>query len=201
MEKYRKYIFWGIIGILLCFSGCSSYVSYNSMVSMEEDVAGRWSQVENVYQRRMDLIPNLVNTVKGEANFEKSTLDAVISARASATQVKIDPTNLTPESLKAFEAAQGNLGSTLSRLLVTMEQYPNLKSNEAFNQLMSQIEGTENRITVERREFNTSVQEYNKYIRRFPKNIWAGMFGFEKKGYFEADKGAEKAPTVNFDTK
>lgn len=201
MEKYRKYIVWGIVGIVLCFSGCSSYVSYNSMVSMDETVSSKWSQVENVYQRRMDLIPNLVNTVQGVANFEKSTLDAVISARASATQVKIDPTNLTPESLKAFEAAQGQLGTTLSRLLMTTENYPNLKSNEAFNQLMSQLEGTENRITVERREFNLAVQDYNKYIRKFPKNIWAGMFGFEKKGYFEADKGADKAPTVKFDTK
>jgi LemA protein len=166
---------------------------------MEETVTAKWSQVENVYQRRSDLIPNLVNTVKTEANFEKSTLEAVIQARASATQVKIDPTNLTPESMKAFEAAQGQLGTTLSRLLVTMEQYPNLKSNEAFNQLMSQLEGTENRITVERREFNIAVQDYNKYIRRFPKNVWAGMFGFQTKAYFQADKGAEKTPTVNFD--
>lgn len=199
MENYRKYIFWGVIGFVLFFTGCSSYVSYNNMVSMEETVTAKWSQVENVYQRRSDLIPNLVNTVKAEANFEKSTLDAVIQARASATQVKIDPTNLTPESMKAFEAAQGQLGTTLSRLLVTMEQYPNLKSNEAFNQLMSQLEGTENRITVERREFNIAVQDYNKYIRRFPKNVWAGMFGFQTKAYFQADKGAEKAPTVNFD--
>lgn len=198
MENYRKYIFWGIVGFISLVTGCSSYSSYNNMVSMEEDVTSRWGQVENVYQRRSDLIPNLVNTVKGEANFEKGTLEAVIQARASATQVKIDPSNLTPESMAKFEAAQGNLGSSLSRLLVTMEQYPNLKSNEAFQGLMSQIEGSENRISVERREFNKAVQEYNKYVRRFPKNLWASIFSFQTKAYFAADKGAEKAPEVKF---
>lgn len=198
MENYRKYILWGVLGLFLLISGCSALNTYNGMVSLGEDVTGKWSQVENVYQRRSDLIPNLVNTVKAEANFEKSTLTAVVEARASATQVKIDPTNITAESLKEFESAQGQLGTTLSRLLMTVEQYPDLKSNQAFNDLMTQLEGAENRITVERREFNISVQEYNKYIKRFPANMWAGIFGFESKVYFESDSGAENVPTVEF---
>ncbi|MEP7171042.1 MAG: LemA family protein, partial [Bacteroidota bacterium] len=148
--------------------------------------------------RRMDLIPNLVNTVKGYADFEKSTLTAVIEARASATQVKVDPKNLTPEALQKFQEAQGQLGSALGRLLVVAEQYPNLKANENFLELQSQLEGTENRIAVERNKFNESAKEFNIYVRRFPQNILAGMYGFKNKAYFESDKGAEKAPQVKF---
>jgi LemA protein len=172
--------------------------TYNNMVSREEGVTSAWSQVENVYQRRLDLIPNLVNTVKGAADFEKSTLTAVIEARANATQVKVDPKNLTAEQLGKFQAAQGELSSALGRLMVVVEQYPQLKANQNFLELQSQLEGTENRITVERQKFNEVVQEYNKYIRSFPQTILAGMYGFTQKAYFAADKGAEKAPKVEF---
>lgn len=175
--------------------GCS----YNGMVKKQEAVESAWSQVENVYQRRADLIPNLVNTVKGAANFEKETLEAVIQARASATQVKVDPTNLDPASLQKFEQAQTGLSSALSRLLVSVERYPELKANQNFRDLQVQLEGTENRISEERRKFNLVVQEYNSSIRSFPNNLMAGMFGFEKKAYFEAiTEGAEKAPEVSF---
>jgi LemA protein len=146
----------------------------------------------------MDLIPNLVNTVKGYADFEKTTLTQVIEARAKATQVSIKPENLNAQSMQQFQAAQGQLSGALSRLLVTVEQYPNLKANENFLDLQKQLEGTENRIAVERRKFNELAQDYNTFIRSFPKNIWANMFGFEKKTYFEAEQGAEKAPKVNF---
>lgn len=168
------------------------------MVQKEEAVTAQWGNVENVYQRRMDLIPNLVNTVKGYADFEKQTLTQVIEARAKATQVKISPDNLNAESLKQFQSAQGDLSSALSRLMVVVEKYPDLKANQNFLDLQAQLEGTENRIAVERRKFNEMAQDYNTYIRKFPKNIWASMFGFEKKAYFEAEKGAEKAPTVQF---
>jgi LemA protein len=172
--------------------------TYNNMVSREEGVTSAWSQVENVYQRRLDLIPNLVNTVKGAADFEKSTLTAVIEARANATQVKVDPKNLSAEQLGKFQAAQGELSSALGRLMVVVEQYPQLKANQNFLELQSQLEGTENRITVERQKFNEVVQEYNKYIRSFPQTILAGMYGFTQKAYFSSDKGAEKAPKVEF---
>ncbi|MCB0820423.1 MAG: LemA family protein [Bacteroidetes bacterium] len=181
----------GILGM----GGCA----YNGMVKKQEAVESAWSQVENVYQRRADLIPNLVNTVKGAANFEKETLEAVIQARASATQVKVDPTNLDPASLQKFEQAQTGLSSALSRLLVSVERYPELKANQNFRDLQVQLEGTENRITEERRKFNLVVQAYNSSIRSFPNNLMAGMFGFEKKAYFEAiTEGAEKAPEVSF---
>lgn len=172
--------------------------SYNSMVQREEQVTSAWSQVENVYQRRLDLIPNLVATVKGAADFEKSTLTAVIEARASATQVKVDPKNLTPEALQKFQSAQGELSSALGRLMVVAEQYPQLKANQNFLELQSQLEGTENRITVERQKFNDVVMDYNKYVRSFPQVMLAGMYGFKEKAYFEADKGADKAPKVQF---
>ncbi len=172
--------------------------SYNSMVQREEQVTSAWSQVENVYQRRLDLIPNLVATVKGAADFEKSTLTAVIEARASATQVKVDPKNLTPEALQKFQAAQGELSSALGRLMVVAEQYPQLKANQNFLELQSQLEGTENRITVERQKFNDIVMDYNKYVRSFPQVLLAGMYGFKEKAYFQADKGAENAPKVQF---
>ena len=168
------------------------------MVQKDEAVKSQWGTVESAYQRRMDLIPNLVNTVKGYADFEKTTLTQVIEARAKATQVSINPDKLDAQSMKQFQAAQGELSGALSRLLVTVEQYPNLKANENFLDLQKQLEGTENRIAVERRKFNEIVQDYNSFIRSFPKNIWANIFGFEKKAYFEADEGAEKAPKVNF---
>lgn len=172
--------------------------SYNNMVTREEGVTSAWAQVENVYQRRADLIPNLVNTVKGYAQFEQETLTKVIEARAKATSITVDPKNLTPEKLAEFQAAQGELSNALGRLLVSVERYPDLKANQNFLDLQSQLEGTENRITVERQKFNEVVQGYNTYIRRFPQNLLAGMYGFENKGYFEAKAGAEEAPQVQF---
>lgn len=184
-----------IVLAIFGMGGCA----YNGMVQKQEAVKSAWSQVENVYQRRSDLIPNLVNTVKGAANFEKETLTAVIQARASATQVKIDPSNLNAESMQKFEQAQSGVSSALSRLLVSVERYPELKANQNFRDLQVQLEGTENRITEERRKFNLVVQEYNGSIRSFPNNIMAGMFGFTEKAYFEAiTPGAEKAPEVSF---
>ncbi len=173
--------------------------TYNTMVTMDEGVTASWAQVENVYQRRADLIPNLVNTVKGYAAHEQSTLEGVIEARAKATSVNINPENLTAESLQQFQNAQTGLSSALSKLMVVVERYPDLKANQNFLDLQAQLEGTENRIAVERRKFNESAQSFNTYIRKFPKNIYANIFGFEKKAYFEAEKGAEKAPEVNFD--
>lgn len=172
---------------------------YNGLVRKDEAAQAAWSQVENVYQRRMDLVPNLVNTVKGSADFERSTLQDVVEARAAATQVKVDAENLTSENIANFQKAQDALGSSLSRLLVTVERYPDLKSSQNFRDLQAQLEGTENRIAVERKNFNEAVRSYNTAIRRFPRNIVAGMFGFEKKGYFEAAQGAENAPEVSFD--
>ena len=172
--------------------------TYNKMVAADETVANAWSQVENVYQRRLDLIPNLVATVKGAADFEQTTLTKVIEARASATQVRVDPKNLTPEALQKFQEAQGQLSSALGRLMVVAEQYPNLKANQNFLDLQSQLEGTENRITVERMKFNDAAQAFNTYVRKFPQNLIAGMFGFSRKAYFEAEKGAAKPPQVDF---
>lgn len=172
--------------------------TYNSMVERDVQVQNSWSQVENVYQRRLDLIPNLVNTVKGAAEFEKSTLTAVIEARASATQIKIDPKNITPEQLAKFQQSQGELSSALGRLMVVAEQYPQLKANQNFLELQAQLEGTENRITVERQKFNDSVQSFNAYVRKFPQVLLAGMFGFKEKAFFAAEKGAAKAPEVKF---
>jgi len=171
---------------------------FNGMVTAEETVTKTWANVESQYQRRSDLIPNLVSTVKGYAGHESSTLTAVIEARAKATQTTIDPTNMTPESMAKYQAAQTAVGSTLNRLLVSVEQYPNLKANQNFLELQAQLEGTENRISVERQRFNEAAQGYNVMIRRFPKNILAGMFGFEKKVYFEAEESAAKAPEVKF---
>lgn len=175
-----------------------SSCGYNKMVSLDEGVTSQWANVENVYQRRLDLIPNLVETVKGYADFEQQTLTAVIEARAKATQVTINPDNLNEQNIKQFQAAQGELSGALSRLLVTVEQYPNLKANQNFLDLQAQLEGTENRIAVERRKFNESVQAYNAYIRKFPQVIYSGWFGFEKKAYFEADADAKNAPKVDF---
>ena len=168
------------------------------MVDLDEQVQSQWAQVQNVYQRRADLIPNLVASVKGAANFEKETLTAVMEARASATQVKVDPANLTPEAIAKFNQAQGQLGAALGRLMMVTENYPQLKANQNFLELQAQIEGSENRITVERQKFNEVTQVYNSKIRSFPNNLTAAMFGFEKKGYFEADAASQKAPKVEF---
>jgi len=171
---------------------------YNNMVNKEETCSQAWANVENAYQRRADLIPNLVKAVQGAADFEKKTLEAVINARAKATSVQVDPSNLTEESIAKFQAAQDELSSALSRLLVTIERYPELKANQNFLELQSQLEGTENRIAVERNKYNETVQDYNSYIRKFPNNIVAGICNFDKKGYFKAAEGADKAPEVEF---
>lgn len=189
---------WIIIIAVIAVIAIYGVSSYNSMVSQEEAVGTAWSNVENQYQRRADLIPNLVNTVKGYAAHEKETFDAVVSARAKATQTTVSIDDLTPEKMEAYQRAQGEVGSALSRLLAITENYPELKANENFQTLQAQLEGTENRISVERRNFNDVARAYNTSIRRFPKNIFAGMFGFEKRPYFEAQEGAEKAPEVKF---
>jgi len=168
------------------------------MVQMDENVKAKWGAVESQYQRRADLIPNLVNTVKGVANFEKSTLVDVTEARAKATAITVDPTKLTPETIQKYQAAQGQLSTALGRLLVASENYPQLRANDNFTALQAQLEGTENRINVARLDFNQAVQDYNSKIRSFPANITAKMFGFTEKGYFQADAGDNKAPTVQF---
>lgn len=195
MKKFKSIIL-GVCAsaALLVNTSCG----YNTMVEKEEGVDKAWSQVENVYQRRADLIPNLVSTVKGYAAHESQTLESVVEARAKATQMTIDPAQLSPESIEKFQAAQGQLSQALGKLLAITENYPDLKANENFLQLQAQLEGTENRIAVERRNFNEAAQSYNTYIRKFPNNITAGIFGFEKKPYFKAEEGAEKAPKVEF---
>lgn len=189
-----------LIIIVIIFVSLFSWVkgTYNTMVTQDESVKTAWSQVENQYQRRMDLIPNLVNTVKGYATHEKETLEGVISARSEATKTTIDPSNLDEASLQRFQAAQGELSSALSRLMVVVERYPELKANQNFSELQAQLEGTENRITVERKRFNEVAQAYNTYIRSFPNNLLASMFGFQTKAYFTAESGSEKAPKVEF---
>ncbi|HHH52750.1 MAG TPA: LemA family protein [Bacteroidetes bacterium] len=184
-----------ILALLLFFGGCNSY---NSFVDKDQNVQTAWSKVQSAYQRRADLIPNLVNTVKGYADFEKSTLTEVVNARAKATSMNIDASKLTPEAIQQFQSAQSGLSSALSRLLVTVERYPDLKANKNFLELQSQLEGTENRIKVARDKFNEEVKNYNKSVKKFPGNLFAGIFGFKEKPYFEADKGAEKAPEVKF---
>lgn len=187
-------IFIGVIVVIVLWA----ISGYNSLVNMDEGVTNKWSNVETQYQRRADLIPNLVNTVKGYAKHESQTLEAVMQARSQATQVKIDPSNCTPEQLAAYQKAQGDVTSALGKLLAITENYPDLKANQNFLELQSQLEGTENRITVARKDFNDAANVYNAAIRRFPKNILAGIFGFEKHAYFEAEAGAEKAPKVEF---
>ena len=172
--------------------------AYNSMVKQREAVNTAWSNVENTYQRRADLIPNLVSTVKGYAKHEQSTLEGVVEARAKATQIKVDPANLDEASLKKFNDAQGELGSALGKLLMIQENYPNLKANENFLELQSQLEGTENRINVARSNFNDTAKNYNTYLQKFPNNVISGLFGFKTKPYFEASAGAETAPKVEF---
>jgi LemA protein len=187
----------GFFLLLAGFAGCG----YNGMVNKEEAVESAWAQVENQYQRRSDLIPNIVNTVKGSANFEQSTLTAVVEARAKATSVTIDPKNLSEEELGKFDQAQGELSRALGRLMMITENYPELKSVQAFRDLTVQLEGTENRIAIERKNFNSVVQTYNSTIRRFPNNIVAGIFGFDKKGYFKSAEGSDVAPKVDFGAK
>ena len=195
-----KPVYIALIAILAFFLIIFMWVKgvYNNIVTQDEAVTAQWHQVETQYQQRLDLIPNLVNTVKGYANFEKSTLTDVIQARAKATSVTIDPSHMTAENMQQFQAAQGQLSSSLSRLLVTVEQYPDLKANQNFLELQAQLEGMEHRIATERRRFNEVAQNFNTYIRRFPQNIFAGMFGFQTRAYFTSDEAASKAPEVKF---
>jgi LemA protein len=172
--------------------------SYNGLVGKDEAINGQWAQVEASYQRRSDLIPNLVNTVKGYADFEQETLTKVIEARSKATSIQVDPSNLSPEAIGNFQKAQDGLSGALSRLLVTIERYPDLKANQNFRDLQAELTNTENKIAFERNKFNRVVQEFNGKIRRFPTNVIGSLFGFEKRGYFESDEGSEKAPEVQF---
>ncbi|MES2379776.1 MAG: LemA family protein [Bacteroidota bacterium] len=181
--------------ILLIFNACGSY---NKMNERRAETESAWAKVQSAYQRRLDLIPNLVATVKGAANFEQKTLTDVIEARAKASSIQVDPDKLTPENIKKFQGAQGELSQALGRLMVVSEQYPQLRATQNFSELQSQIEGTENRIKVERDNFNDAVKNYNVYIRNFPQVLYSGALGFEKRGFFEADAAAEKAPEVKF---
>ena len=194
MKTVKSLIYVLSFGSLMFLSSCG----YNGGIERDERVSGAWGQVQNVYQRRADLIPNLVNTVKGFATQEKEVLIGVIEARAKATSVNIDASKLTPENVKQFQDAQSGLSGALSRLMMVTENYPELKSNQNFLELQSQLEGTENRIAVERRNFNETVQDYNTWGRKFPNSMFSGMWDFKKKGYFEADAGSQKAPTVKF---
>jgi len=194
----KKHLGWIIAAVVVLILVVWAVSGYNGLVTMDERVSNSWSDVETQYQRRADLIPNLVNTVKGYAKHEQQTLEGVIKARSEATQVKVDPSNLTAEKMAEYQKAQGEVSSALGRLLMIAENYPDLKANENFRDLQAQLEGTENRIAVARRDFNKVAKDYNTAIRRFPRNILAGLFGFDKKDYFEAEAGAEKAPTVEF---
>lgn len=195
MKKNKGLIITIVVIVLVALWGISSY---NGLVSMDENVSNSWANVETQYQRRSDLIPNLVNTVKGYAKHESETLESVMAARSQATQVKIDPSNCTPQQLAAYQKAQGDVTTALGKLLAITENYPDLKANQNFLELQSQLEGTENRINVARKDFNDTAKKYNTSLRRFPRNIVASMFGFEKRAYFEAEAGAEKAPKVEF---
>lgn len=195
MKKNKGLIITIVVIALVAIWGISSY---NGLVSMDENVSNQWANVETQYQRRSDLIPNLVNTVKGYAKHESQTLEAVMAARSQATQVKIDPSNCTPQQLAAYQKAQGDVTTALGKLFAITENYPDLKANQNFLELQSQLEGTENRINVARKDFNDTAKKYNTSLRRFPRNIVASMFGFEKRNYFEAEAGAEKAPKVGF---
>jgi LemA protein len=195
--KSRNLVLIIVVAVILVLGGCGCN-GYNKMVNLDENVKNKWNNVQSDYQRRADLIPNLVSTVKGAANFETTTLTQVIEARAKATSVNVNAENLTPEKVQQFQQAQGQLSGALSRLLVVAEQYPTLQATQSFRDLQAQLEGTENRIKVSRNDFNTSVQEYNSVVRRFPNNIFSGMFGFRVKEGFTADAGSEKAPKVDF---
>jgi LemA protein len=194
----KKFLPWIIILGVLAVLAIWGISSYNSIITAEENVSTAWSQVENQYQRRADLIPNLVETVKGYTSHESTTLENVVAARAKATQITIDPTNATPEQLVAFQNAQGELSQALGRLMAITENYPDLKANKNFEALQSQLEGTENRITVARNNFNEEARRYNTLIRRFPSNIVANMLGSEKRPYFESAEGSNQAPKVQF---
>lgn len=194
LKKHKTIVILAVVALIAIW-GVSGY---NGLVSMDEGVQTKWADVETQYQRRADLIPNLVNTVKGYAAHESETLQAVVEARAKATSVNIDPTNISAEQMAQFQQAQDGVSSALGRLLVTVEKYPDLKANENFRELQAQLEGTENRISVARRDFNEAARKYNTTLRSFPKNLLAGLFGFEKKAYFEAQEGSEKAPSVEF---
>lgn len=194
MKKVTIIIIVAVVAIIAIWA----VSGYNSLVGMDENVSNQWANVETQYQRRADLIPNLVNTVKGYAAHEKETLEGVIAARSQATQIKVDPTDLTPEKLAEYQKAQGQLATALGKLLAITENYPDLEANQNFLELQAQLEGTENRINVARKNFNDAAKTYNTTIRRFPKNILAGMFGFDKRAYFEATEGAEQAPQVQF---
>ncbi len=198
MKHKGLWITLAIVAVIVLVGYVSLKGSYNTMVTKDEGVKTAWSQVENQYQRRLDLIPNLVNTVKGYATHERETLEGVVKARAEATQTTIDVSSLDEQSMKRFQAAQGELSSALSRLLAVVERYPDLKANQNFLELQAQLEGTENRISVERKRFNETARDYNTYIRSFPRSLLAGMFGFQTVPYFSADAGAEKAPKVEF---
>jgi len=187
-----------IIAVIAAIVAIWAITGYNGLVNKDESVANSWANVEAAYQRRADLIPQLVNTVKGYANHEKSTLDAVVSARTKATQMTVSVDDLTEENIQKYQEAQGEVGAAISRLLAITENYPDLKANENFSELQAQLEGTENRINEVRKTYNASVKEYNVSVRKFPNNILAGMFGFERKSEFKADEGASKAPEVNF---
>ncbi len=195
MKSISVLITLGVLA-LLTMVGCNKY---NAFVDLEVQVEKAWGDVQSAYQRRADLIPNLVNTVKGAADFERSTLTAVTEARAKATSIQIDPANITPEQLQQFQQAQSQLSGALSRLLVTVERYPELKANQNFRDLQAQLEGTENRIKVARDRYNEAVAAYNRSVRRFPGNFFAMIFGFDQKAMFEAQEGAENAPEVQFD--
>jgi len=197
-KQQKKWLIIGGITIFILYIVLGTKNSYNTMVSLDESVSSSWGQVENVYQRRADLIPNLVNIVKGYATHEKETLEGVINARAKATSTTIDASKLNASNIQQFQQAQDGLSGALSKLMVVVERYPDLKANANFRDLQAQLEGTENRISVERRKFNESVKQYNAFIRLFPKNIYANMFGFEKKEYFKASAGSEKAPEIKF---
>ena len=198
MTKNKKpFILIGIVALIILIGGWLMS-GYNDMVELDENVNREWSQVENLYQRRLDLIPNLVNVVKGYASHEKETLEGVIEARAKATQTTIDPSNMTEEQLANFQKSQDGLSGALNRLMVVVEKYPDLKATENFKQLQKQLEGTENRITVARKDYNKAVTIYNKKVRSFPNNMLAGIFGFSVRPQFKAQEGAESAPTVQF---
>lgn len=194
MQNFKKFIPWIVIGILVLWI----ISKYNGIVSKDQAVKAAWGNVESDYQRRMDLIPNLVNTVKGYANFEQETLTKVIEARAKATSVNIDPTNITPDKLQQFQQAQEGVSSALGRLMVIVEKYPDLKANQNFLDLQAQLEGTENRISVSRKRFNDAVLDYNTTIKGFPAVIVASIAGYQEKAFFKAAEGSEKAPTVDF---
>ena len=187
-----------VIGALILLLGGCGCSGYNGLVQKDQNVKGKWANVESDYQRRADLIPNLVNTVKGAANFEQETLTQVVEARAKATQTTVDVNNLSPEKIAEFQKAQGQLSGAIGRLLVTVEKYPELKATQAFINLQAQLEGTENRIKVSRNDFNTAVQDYNTSVRQFPMVLFSSIFGFKEKGFFAAEAGSEKAPTVDF---